>query len=239
MRNLMASPAGRVSRWMSLAPTSSASRRVERTRRTTSLDSSPIALSDRSSMRPLSAGPGRAPGASTRRRARAATPRGAARKATRSPRCARHQLNGSAMRSSAQACSSPENGSSKASSSRAVGGAQQRAAALRAFGEGQQVERRRRARSDRAMVSRSRRERAGEARGERVRLAARCVSSSTSTRRRRAAARGFARLCDLRRRSMRHCRLPGELEDRHVHEHHDGADDQADRSPSGSARTGA
>ena len=44
MRNLICSPAARLSRWMSLAPSLSASRRVERTRRTTSLDSSRDAL---------------------------------------------------------------------------------------------------------------------------------------------------------------------------------------------------
>ena len=49
MRNLICRPAARLSRWMSLAPSLSASRRVERTRRTTSLDSSEMLLSDRSS----------------------------------------------------------------------------------------------------------------------------------------------------------------------------------------------
>jgi hypothetical protein len=44
------------------------------------------------------------------------------------------------MRSSAQAWSSPENGSFEGEQQPAVGRAQQRAAALRAFAEGQQVE---------------------------------------------------------------------------------------------------
>ena len=161
------------------------------------------------------------------RRARAASPRGAARNAARSPRCARRQLKGCAMRSSAQACSSARTDRRRRAAG-AVGGAQQHAAALRAFGERQQVEGRRWVSRSSAMRKHSSCSVRREARGEAVRVAAPRRSSSTSTRRRRARPR--PRRAPRRRvAEVDHWTAPGELEDRHVHEDHDGADHQADQ----------
>jgi len=56
MRNLMTRPAGMVSIWMSLAPIMSASAQRRAHRRTTSLDSSLIARSDKSRCAELLAG---------------------------------------------------------------------------------------------------------------------------------------------------------------------------------------
>ena len=169
---------------MSLAPSFSASCRVERTSRTTSLDSSADALQRQVLDRALglAAGGGFARAA---RRARAASPRG-----SRGRRPGRRGAPGAtrtarAMRSAAHACSSRGERVVEREQQAAVG---VRAAAtqplLRALGERQQVERRRRAGAGPPCAAARKRKRGREARGELVGLAAPRRSSSTSTTRR-------------------------------------------------------
>ena len=210
----------------------SASRSVERTRRTTSLVSSLIALSDKSSMRPRSSrGPATSACTASSARSVSSCAREDRRRGRRGAPAPRRRARRCALRPTRAA--RPRTGRRKraAAGPRRRAAARSRAASIR---EGQDDRTPAPPAAARPSITCSSRSVAAR-RAVKSSGSAPSASSSTSTTRRRAlpprlrCARAISCGMMRGRSPARSLNLPGELEDRHVHEDHDHADDQADR----------